>query len=323
MIRTSRSHVYATALTHPGMSGRQNEDRFAVSAFRLSDRNPVPAVFAIVSDGIGGHSAGEVAAELAVETISRRIAQSNGNRPLETLEASIQGTSESIAAKAKDDTQRLGMGTTCACAWIIGNQLFTASVGDSRIYLVRGGSLSQLTVDHTWVQEAIEKGILRPEQARNHPNLHVIRRYLGSSKPPQVDSRIRLAKDETDTQARSHQGMRLLPGDVLLLCTDGLTDEVSDAEILAAVSGRDPAGGDLGAIAQVLVDLVIQREGPDNITLVLLEVPEAMRTGGKDRNAWWFAGIVLAACLAVALAVLGAWLVFWVFLPPSLSPPHF
>jgi len=132
------------------------------------------------------------------------------------------------------------MGTTCACAWVIGSQLFIASVGDSRVYLLRNGSLIQLTVDHTWVQEAVEKGILGPEDVRNHPNVHVIRRYLGSSKTPQADTRLRLAKEETDTQAHSNQGLCLLPGDLLLLCTDGLTDVVEDADIEPTVRGGTP-----------------------------------------------------------------------------------
>ena len=123
-----------------------------------------------------------MAAEMAVEIISHMVSQSDARQPLETLDHAIQVTSDAIAVKAKDDTQRLGMGTTCACAWVIGQHLFTASVGDSRIYLLRSGSLTQLTVDHTWVQEAVERGILQPEDARKHPNVHVIRRYLGSPK---------------------------------------------------------------------------------------------------------------------------------------------
>jgi serine/threonine protein phosphatase PrpC len=160
------------------------------------------------------------------------------------------------------------MGTTCACAWVIGNQLFIASVGDSRIYLLRYGNLMQLTVDHTWVQEAVEKGILHAEDARKHPNVHVIRRYLGSSKTPEADTRLRLAKNESDTQARSHQGLHLLPGDLLLLCTDGLTDVVEDAEIEPVVRGLD-----IQPAAQALVDLACTRKGKDNITVVLMLVP--------------------------------------------------
>jgi protein phosphatase len=250
------------------MAGNQNEDRLAVSSYRVAENDATRSVFAIVSDGIGGHRAGEVAAEMAVESISHIVSQSDARQPLEILDNAIQVTSDAIASKGKDNTQRLGMGTTCACAWIIGNQLFTASVGDSRIYLLRQAELQQLTIDHTWVQEAVERGILDPKDVRNHPNVHVIRRYLGSSQTPQADVRLRLATTETDTQSRSNQGLRLLPGDLLLLCTDGLTDVVENAEIAQAVRGRD-----LPSAAQALVDLACARNGKDNITVVMMLVP--------------------------------------------------
>jgi PPM family protein phosphatase len=268
MIRTPNAHLHVAAATHPGMAGKDNEDRLAVSSYRISENDTIRSVFAIVSDGIGGHRAGEVAAEMAVESISHMVAQSDASRPVEILDNAIQVTSDAIASKGKDDTQRLGMGTTCACAWVIGNQLFTASVGDSRIYLLRNAGLMQLTVDHTWVQEAVERGILNPKEARNHPNVHVIRRYLGSSKTPQADIRLRLAANETDTQSRSNQGLRLLPGDLLLLCTDGLTDVVENEEIIQTVRGLD-----LQSAAQALVDLACAHKGKDNITVVMMLVP--------------------------------------------------
>jgi protein phosphatase len=268
MIRTTHAHLYIAAVTHPGMAGKENEDRLAVSSYRLGENDADRSVFAIVSDGIGGHRAGEVAAEMAVESISHMVAQSDASRPVEILDNAIQVTSDAIAFKGKDNTQRLGMGTTCVCAWVIGNRLFTASVGDSRIYLLRQAGLMQLTVDHTWVQEAVEKGILDPKDVHNHPNVHVIRRYLGSSKTPQADIRLRLATNETDTQSRSNQGLRLLPGDLLLLCTDGLTDVVEDAEIAQTVRGQD-----LQSAAQALVDLACARDGKDNITVVMMLVP--------------------------------------------------
>jgi PPM family protein phosphatase len=268
MICTTRASLDIAAVTHPGMVGKQNEDRLAVSSYQVSQNDPTPSVFAIVSDGIGGHRAGEVAAEMAVENISHMVAQSDARWPLEILDNAIQVASEAIASKAKDGIQRLGMGTTCACAWIIGERLFTASVGDSRIYLLRNGGLTQLTVDHTWVQEAVEKGILDPQEARNHPNVHVLRRYLGSSKTPQADIRMRLAAGESDIQSRSNQGLSLLPGDMLLLCTDGLTDMVEDAKIERTVRGLD-----LQLAAHSLVDLACARGGKDNITVVMLLVP--------------------------------------------------
>ena len=313
MIRTTLAPLHIAAVTHPGMAGKQNEDRLAVSAYQVSQNDPTRSVFAIVSDGIGGHHAGEVAAELAVETISHVVSQSDARSPLETLDHAIQVTSEAISSKAKDDTQRLGMGTTCACAWIIGDKLFTASVGDSRIYLLREGSLMQLTVDHTWVQEAVEKGILQPQEARNHPYVHVIRRYLGSPKTAQADTRLRLAADESDTQSRSNQGLRLLPGDLLLLCSDGLTDVVENAEIEPAVRGLD-----LQSAAQGLVDLACKRGGKDNITVVLLLVPwgdswnhPEGKKEKKEKKSWFWALLGLAGLILLALGFARlVWMIF-------------
>jgi PPM family protein phosphatase len=316
MIRLPQAHLHSAAATHPGMAGRQNEDRFAVSSYRLSERDATPSVFAMVSDGIGGHRAGEIAAEMAVETISHMVAQSDGRSPLAVLDHAVQVTSEAIAERARDDSQRLGMGTTCACAWVVGSQLYIASVGDSRVYLLRNGALMQLTVDHTWVQEAVERGILDPQEAHKHPNAHVIRRYLGASKTPEADVRLRLATDETDTQARSNQGLRLLAGDVILLCTDGLTDMVSDEEIEPALRGLD-----ITPAAHNLVALACERGGHDNITVVLLLVPWGAVPELKPGRFWKWVLIALAGLLAGILFVaLATWVAFSFILPPGSTP---
>jgi len=313
MIRTTLTPLHVAAVTHPGMNGKANEDRFAVSSYRLSEKDSTRSVLAIVSDGIGGHSAGEVAAEMAVETISLRVAQSDARSPVDILDNAIQAASDEIAAKAKDSTQRLGMGTTCACAWVIGNRLFTASVGDSRIYLLRSGNLLQLTIDHTWVQEAMDKGILDPQEARSHPNQHVIRRYLGSPKTPRVDNRLRLASDETDTQSVSNQGLHLHPGDMILLCTDGLTDVVEPQEMAPLVRGVAIQAG-----AQALVNLANARGGKDNVTVVILLVPRAEKPPEKTERIFWqwavigFLGVILAALILSALA----WVLLSLILPP-------
>jgi len=307
MIRTSSAHLSVAALSHPGMGGRANEDRFAVSSFRLSEDNDTPSVFAIVSDGIGGHLAGEVAAEMAVEKISSAVAQCDGQDPVGVLKQAIQEASEAIVAQSRDDEQLLGMGTTCACAWVIGKQLYIASVGDSRVYLLRGKHLLQLTTDHTWVQEAIERGILTREDAANHPNVHVIRRYLGSPKPPQADTRLRLAREESDTQARSNQGLYLLPGDVILLCTDGLTDVVSDSEMADLIENRE-----LNDAAQRLIQLACSREGKDNITVVLMRMPTPAPVPSRFWKWFWVGlGVLFSLGLLIALA---AWLIFGVLL---------
>ncbi len=271
MIRSSLAHLHLAALSHPGMSGKNNEDRYAISSFHLGKEDPRPAVFAVVADGIGGHRAGEVAAELAVNYISQGIAESNGKKPLKTLENAIHDASQAIAAHSAGKADEEGMGSTCVCAWIIENRLYTAHVGDSRIYLLRGKEIRCLTTDHTWVQEALEKGIIRPDQVRDHPNVHVIRRHLGGIQLPEVDFRMKLDDEESDEQARENQGYELSPGDVVLLCSDGLTDLVWEDEIYKTVRTRK----DVKSAAEALVDLANQRGGHDNITVVLLSMPSA------------------------------------------------
>jgi protein phosphatase len=270
MIRSTLAHLHIAVLSHPGMTGKNNEDRYAVSSYTVSKDDTRPVVFAVVADGIGGHRAGEVAAELAVNYISQGVAESNARKPLKILQEAIEDASQAIAAHSAEKSEQQGMGATCACAWVIGNQLYTAHVGDSRIYLIHGKHIRQMTKDHTWVQEALEKGIITPELARSHPNVHVIRRYLGSLELPDVDFRMWLDDNENDADAKSNQGLRLDPGDTILLCSDGLTDLVWDDEILKTVrSARD-----LKTAAQNLVDLANQRGGHDNITVILLAMPK-------------------------------------------------
>jgi len=253
------------------MKGKNNEDRYAVSTHRFGPRKNIPSLLAIVCDGIGGHRAGEVAAEIAVETISQLVSKSDGSQPLETLSQAVKNASDAVLVQAEANTERKGMGATCVCAWVIGSRLFTAYVGDSRMYLVRADQIQQLTTDHTWVQEAIEYGALTPEQARSHPNAHVIRRYLGSKTNPEADFRLRLHPEDTDEQALANQGMLLQPGDFLILCSDGLTDLVDKAEILAALKSQSRE-----AALQNLTNLANERGGHDNITMVVLEAPATL-----------------------------------------------
>ena len=139
-----------------------------------------------------------------------------------------------------------------------------------RIYLIRDEKIQRLTVDHSWVQEAIEKGIITPEEARSHPNVHVIRRHLGSVELPGVDFRLCLAPDEFAEEAKKNQGTQLRPGDILLLCTDGLTDMIWDDEILHIINTRS----NLKSMAEDLVDKANERGGYDNITVILLGMPK-------------------------------------------------
>ncbi|HNK64142.1 MAG TPA: protein phosphatase 2C domain-containing protein [Anaerolineales bacterium] len=286
MIRTTLAHVHVAALSHAGMSGKNNEDRYAVSSFQLAKDDPRPAVFAIVSDGIGGHRAGEVAAELAVNYISMHVAESNARKPLKIMESAIHDASQAIASHSAGKDEEQGMGATCACVWIIENKLYTSYVGDSRIYLLRGKYIQRLSIDHTWVQEAYEKGIISEEQMRDHPNVHVIRRHLGGLKLPDVDFRLRIDNQETDEESMNNQGFHLHPGDTILMCTDGLTDLVWDDEIQKTVRSQK----DLKSAAEALVSLANERGGHDNITVVLLAMPRVEETTPRNGLFGWLLG---------------------------------
>jgi serine/threonine protein phosphatase PrpC len=305
MIRTVRSHLNVEAHSHPGMTGKNNEDRYAVASFVLDDNNKMPVLFAVLADGIGGHRGGEVAADLAVNHIVQAAAKSDGRHIRHTIEDVIVEASDAIAAHSASKDELKGMGSTCALAWIVGDKLHTATVGDSRIYMMRAGRIQQLSTDHTWVQEAIEKGILTPERAREHPNVHVIRRYLGSPEPPEPDFRLRWFDDEGDQGDESNQGVQLLPDDVLLLCSDGLTDLVWDDEILEIVRSKPT----LKEASRSLVELANSRGGHDNTTVILISVPSNFKLTVKNDAGWlpWIIGGVAGVLL---ILVVGSVLTF-------------
>jgi serine/threonine protein phosphatase PrpC len=301
MIAVERAHLYVAAVSHPGMSGKNNEDRYSVSAYRIGAIHPIPSLLAIVADGIGGHRAGEVAAEIAVEKISQAIATADGQQPISTLANALTQASQLIFEQAENNPDQQGMGSTCACAWVIADRLYIANVGDSRVYLLRDHTIRQLTIDHTWIQEAIDHGVISPEEARQHPNAHVIRRYLGSRQAVVPDMRLRLRPGEGDEQSRSNQGMRLQPGDQIILCSDGLTDLVEASEISTVLQRYTQKEG-----LQKLVEMANQRGGHDNITIVGLQVPQRKPMEAAPAPGWrrTTTACVGFGVLAVAIAFL-------------------
>ena len=314
MIRSDRAHLLVSASSHPGMTGKNNEDRFAVTAYRVGLENNTPAVLAVLCDGIGGHRAGEVAAEIGVNTITQVVGQSDARQPVQILQNAVRAASQEVLDATRGDSGRSGMGTTCACAWIIGSRLYTITVGDSRIYLQRGQTIFQLSTDHTYVQELLELGHITPDQMKDHPNAHVIRRYLGSPAPPEGDVRLKMSPKDSDERAVANQGLQLQPGDHIILCSDGLTDLVEDKEIenametLAAGKKKNPGDAQgrktIGEVIQDLIGLANERGGHDNITVIAMEVPP-MKAVRAKRSGWartWRLG--LAGCLSLILMVL-------------------
>lgn len=242
-----------------GRKRRSNEDSFAASdALKLY----------VVADGMGGHAAGEVASRLAVESISRHISgagsESDATAPSEApaeprlpaparrVLTAIRMANQEIVRNVRRDQTLRGMGTTVVMAYIPGRRAYIGSVGDSRAYLVRGGDIVQLTDDHTFVNEQVRAGTLTPSEARRHPTRNILTRAVGSQEDVEAD----LVEQD------------LLPGDLLLLCSDGLTTMIDDEEILGAVRGH---GGDPDHACRALVELANARGGDDNITAVVIE----------------------------------------------------
>lgn len=306
MIPSGNPHVTIAALSHPGEVREINEDRYAVRHY-LTEPDQIPAALAIVADGIGGHQAGEVASQITVDVLTESVTTADGSQLIESLRQGVIAAGRSVIEAAKREESLQGMGSTVAAALVVGKQLYTVTVGDSRIYLLRDGKLRQISVDHTWVQEAINHGILTPEEARSHPNAHVLHRHLGGEKDPEPDFRLRLEAGENDERAEANQGMSLLPGDQLLLCSDGLTDLVEDDEIRRALLDNP-----VSQAVSELVELARSRGGHDNVTVVAIQAPKD-RAGGCLGS-----GIRLTAAgiALVALSLIGLGLTYWFGLWP-------
>ncbi len=229
----------AVELTDTGRQREANEDNYFAA----------PPLFA-VADGMGGAQAGEVASQLAVEAFSD--ADSAVDPPEELLRQTIKDANQRIFNLAQGDASRSGMGTTLTAALLRGDEISFGHVGDSRAYVFREGSLKQITNDHSLVEELRRQGRLSREQAADHPQRSVITRALGPE--PDVD---------VDTMT-----FRGRPGDVFLLCSDGLTTMLGDEDLIAILRRE----GDLEKKARWLVRAANDRGGRDNITVVLFSL---------------------------------------------------
>lgn len=303
-----KPHLQVGALSHPGERRSHNEDRYSVTAYQRGS-DGMPALLAVVADGIGGHLAGEVAAELTVEHLVEAVAASDGRQPLATLREAVIDAARAVHQAASDDSEREGMGSTAAVALILGDRLYITYVGDSRIYLQRGERFLQISNDHTWVQEAMDHKIISREEAEGHPQAHVLRRHIGGDTPPDPDQRLRFSGDPDDSGSTAQQGLRLQDGDRVLLCSDGLTDLVKDDEIAAQLKAGPP-----DQAVSKLVNLARERGGHDNITVVALEVPPAFRRA-IPRSKGCLRRVLLALALAVLVGLLlglaAAWWLQW------------
>ncbi len=235
--------LVVSSLTDVGLKRPQNEDRFASW---VSDRDPSWAVL-VVADGMGGARAGEIASQLAVDHVMEQAPVLDGVTP-DGLRNVIEGANRIIHHQSQTDSDHRGMGTTCTVVAVHGPQLTFAHVGDSRLYLVRNGAISQITRDHSLVAQLLESNHLTPEEARSDPRRNVVTRSVGVSPNIEVDG----------------GSLALASGDTLVLSTDGLHGLATDDELASHA-----AGPDLDRACRELIELARSRGGPDNITLIL------------------------------------------------------
>ncbi|MCC6996798.1 MAG: protein phosphatase 2C domain-containing protein [Deltaproteobacteria bacterium] len=240
---------YYHSVTDVGRQREANEDSRA--EYALGDGG----VLLVVADGMGGHENGEVASRIAVEALGQIFQNSPAPDPRDKLKNGMLVANQRIVSEA----ERLkveGMGTTAVAAYVRGSRAYVAHVGDSRLYHVRDGALIWRTTDHTRVQKMVQMGILSAEEAKDHPDANVVSRALGFAQ---------LADGSALEPEVQDEPLDLRPGDSLILCTDGLYDGVTDAEVAQTVAGRTAKDG-----AQALVDLANERGGHDNITVTVL-----------------------------------------------------
>ena len=240
-------------LTDVGRKREHNEDNMAFVIPKDSQVMASKGALFIVADGMGGHAAGEVASEIAVDTVSNMYYQEDSNDVAVSLLRAIRRANASIHQRAAENLLRTGMGTTCVAAVLRGNMAYIANVGDSRAYLLRGNQVKQISHDHSWVAEQVRAGLLTEEQARTHAQRNVITRCLGTQAEVDVDV--------------FHE--ELHEGDSLVLCTDGLSGLVSDEELQRIVDQFVPQES-----VYHLVERANENGGPDNITAIVVRVQE-------------------------------------------------
>ncbi len=233
--------VFAAALTDPGRKRALNED--AVTQLTT----PYGGIF-VVADGMGGHRTGEVASQMAVTTLSEFLRREDPS-PQAVLEA-FEAANDAIYQAGQKPESR-GMGTTCTSLWLDMPYALIAHVGDSRAYLLRDGQFIQLTQDHSWVADRVRQGLLTEEEARNHRWRNVITNALGSFPQARVDL----------------VGVKVKPGDVFLLCSDGLSGVLED-KVLQEIVLTNPPEPSVGK----LIKLANDWGGPDNISAVVVTI---------------------------------------------------
>lgn len=250
---TPRFKLSVALATDVGCVRELNEDSVRV-AHPPDESQADKGVLIIVADGMGGHAAGEVASQLAISEVPARYFGSEKATDVALREA-VEMANGAIYHMGQKNAEMTGMGTTCTCLLIRGDRAYCAHVGDSRLYLVRGGAIYQMSEDHSAVGELVKRGLLAASQVRGHPQSNIILRALGTQ------PRVEVALWDEPFPLRNR--------DVWVLCSDGLSDLVEEADVLSDVTQFDGE-----AAGQALIERAKAAGGHDNISVILVEIAE-------------------------------------------------
>lgn len=237
----------AYSITDIGEKRKINQDYVYCNTNQVGK---LPNLF-IVADGMGGHNAGDFASRFCVEEFTKQLNQSDEETPIGLIEKILRETNRQLIAKAKEQSELVGMGTTFVMATIFDNIMYVANVGDSRLYVI-GDEIKQITEDHSLVEAMVKTGEINRQEARVHPNKNIITRALG-------------AGDEVKPDFFE---VNLEEGDIILMCSDGLTNMLEDEDIKSIVKEY---GENIEEAASTLVKRANENGGKDNIAIVIIK----------------------------------------------------
>ena len=277
-ISSAKAKIYYYGCTDIGLMRNQNEDAFGFfgsSGNKLPEAGFMPvaqSLIAVLSDGVGGHDGGDIASAHVVASTAQKLAAINspGSTSADELEDQLQALSKEINAEilamAAERNHQRGMAATLTAAWFLPDTLIAIHAGDSRLYRLRQGTLSQLTIDDTIAGRGLVDGSLTEEQARKHPKRHVLQNAVGI---PSADFSVSIKQHSVEA------------GDVYLLCSDGLTDGLLDKDLAKAMTMVHD-GEDAEEVLERLVDGANQGSGKDNITIQIIHYPIPVDKQEKD-----------------------------------------
>lgn len=249
--------IEAFSITDVGKKRAVNQDCVYVTTKPIGN---LPNLL-LLADGMGGHKAGDYASRYTIETVKQEVNVSPETNPVQIISGAIAYANDHLYEKSQKDINFQGMGTTLVAATCMGLTLNVANIGDSRLYLIRQNKMVQVTKDHSYVNELIRRGGIDRATAKFHPKKNYITRAVGAYEKANVDFFY----------------VEMKPGDIILLCSDGLTNMLSDEEILSIIY----EGNDLEATCKKLVQAANRNGGLDNISVILAR-PTGSEEGDND-----------------------------------------